>query len=194
MAADADSKAEQVGDSKSLEMVARAGLVAYGLVHLLIGWLAVRIAWSGPAGNSADTSGAMATLAAQPFGKILLWLVALGLVALALWQVSEAIWGHRYRRGVAQAREKVTSGAMAFVYAALGVSAASVALGLGASSSQSEKHATSGVLALPGGRVIVVAAGLVILGIGIAGLVRGYGNRSARRSTRPRCPPPPATL
>ena len=59
------------------------------------------------------------------------------------------------------------------VYVALGASAASVALGSRASSSQSEKHATSGVLALPGGRVIVVAAGLFILGIGIAGLVRG---------------------
>ncbi|MDT7648128.1 MAG: hypothetical protein QOC75_5128 [Pseudonocardiales bacterium] len=173
MTTDADSKAEQVGDSTSLEMVARAGLVAYGLVHLLIGWLAIKIAWSGPAGNSADASGAMATLAAQPFGKILLWLVAIGLVALALWQVSEAIWGHRYRHGVAQAREKFTSGAMALVYVALGVSAASVALGSRASSSQSEKHATSGVLAVPGGRVIVVAAGLFILGIGIAGLVRG---------------------
>jgi hypothetical protein len=173
MATDADSKAEQVGDSTSLEMVARAGLVAYGLVHLLIGWLAIKIAWSGPAGHSADTSGAMATLAAQPFGKILLWLVALGLVALALWQVSEAIWGHRYRRGVARVREKLTSGGMALVYVALGVSAASVALGSGTSSSQSEQQATSGVLALPGGRVIVVAAGLVIIGIGVAGLVSG---------------------
>jgi len=37
-------KAEQAGDSASLELVARAGLVAYGVVHLLIGWLAVRIA------------------------------------------------------------------------------------------------------------------------------------------------------
>ncbi len=47
-AADAEGKAEQVGDSTSLEMVARTGLVAYGLVHLLIGWLALKIAWSAP--------------------------------------------------------------------------------------------------------------------------------------------------
>ncbi len=39
-------KAEQAGDSTSLEVVARAGLIAYGVVHLLIGWLAVQIAWS----------------------------------------------------------------------------------------------------------------------------------------------------
>ena len=112
---------------------ARAGLVAYGLVHLLIGWLALNIAWSGPAGKSADTSGAMDTLAAQPFGRTLLWVVAVGLVALGLWQVSEATWGHRHRRGVARVREKITSAAMALVYFALGVSAVSVALGSGVS-------------------------------------------------------------
>jgi hypothetical protein len=173
MAADGAGKAEQVGDSAALEMVARAGLVAYGLVHLLIGWLALKIAWSGAAGKSADTSGAMTTLAAQPFGKVLLWVVAVGLVALALWQVSETIWAHRYRRGVAWVRGKVISAASVLVYLALGASAVSVALGSGASSSQSEQHTTSGVLALPGGRVIVVGAGLVIIGVGVAGLVKG---------------------
>jgi Domain of Unknown Function (DUF1206) len=53
----ASSKAEQVGDSTSLVFLARAGLFAYGVVHLLIGWLTVRIAWSAPVGKSADTSG-----------------------------------------------------------------------------------------------------------------------------------------
>ncbi|HET9778653.1 MAG TPA: DUF1206 domain-containing protein, partial [Propionibacteriaceae bacterium] len=73
--------------SASLEVLARGGLIAYGVVHLLIGWLALQIAW-GAAGNSADTSGALTTLADQPFGKILLWLVAGGMVALALWQAA----------------------------------------------------------------------------------------------------------
>ena len=39
------SKAEQAGDSASLEWLARGGLVAYGVVHLLVGWLALQIAW-----------------------------------------------------------------------------------------------------------------------------------------------------
>jgi Domain of Unknown Function (DUF1206) len=99
MQTDAGGKAEQVGDSASLELVARAGLIAYGVVHLLIGWLAAQIAWSASESKSADTSGALKTLAAQPFGKVLLWLVAIGLVALALWQASEAIWGYRNREG-----------------------------------------------------------------------------------------------
>jgi hypothetical protein len=104
MPTNASGKAEQVGDSASLELVARAGVIAYGVVHLLIGWLAVQIAWSASAGKSADTSGALRTLADQPFGKVLLWLVAVGLVALALWQASEAIWGYRNRDGARRVR------------------------------------------------------------------------------------------
>ena len=58
-----ESKAEQAGDSTSLEGLARVGLIAYGVVHLLIGWLALQIAWGASASKSADTSGALRTLA-----------------------------------------------------------------------------------------------------------------------------------
>jgi hypothetical protein len=167
-----ESKAEQAGDSTSLEWFARGGLIAYGVVHLLVGWLALQIAWAASPGTSADTSGALQTLAQQPLGKVLLWVVAVGLVALALWQTSEAIWGHPDRdRG--RVRKQVTSGAKAVVYAALAVSAALVALGSGSSSSQSQEQATTGVLAWPGGRVLVVAAGLVIVGVGVASIIKG---------------------
>jgi hypothetical protein len=81
-----------IDDSPLLEGLARVGLVAYGVVHVLIGWLTLKIAWGGTSGRSADISGALTTVADQPFGKVLLWLVAIGMVALALWQVSEAIW------------------------------------------------------------------------------------------------------
>jgi len=83
MATNAGGKAEQAGDSASLEGFARVGLIAYGVVHLIVGWLALQIAWGTSGSNSADSSGALETLADQPFGKILLWLVAVGLVALA---------------------------------------------------------------------------------------------------------------
>ena len=172
MATKADSKAEQAGDSTSLEWLARGGLIAYGVVHLLVGWLALQIAW-GASAKSADTSGALTTLAQQPFGKVLLWVVAVGLVALALWQVSEAVWGYRNRDGAKRVGKQVTSGAKAAVYAALAVSAALVALDSGTSSSQSQEQATTGVLAWPGGRVLVVAAGLAIIAVGVASVIKG---------------------
>ena len=122
---------------------------------------------------SANPAGALRTLADQPFGKLLLCLVAVGLVALALWQASEAIWGYRNRQGARRVRKQVTSGATAVLYAALGVSAASMALGSGGSSAQSRRHATSGVLAWPAGELIVVVAGLVFVGVGVVAVVKG---------------------
>jgi uncharacterized protein DUF1206 len=141
------------------------------------------------ASKSADTSGALKTLADQPFGKILLWLVALGLVALALWQASEVIWGYRNREAAKRVRKQVTSGGMAVIYAGLGVSASLVALGSGSSSSQSQQQATSGVLAWPGGQVIVVVAGLIIIGVGVAGVVKGV-----KTPTSPGACSPPSHL
>ena len=173
MATHAGDKAEQAGDSKALEVLARVGLVAYGVVHLLVGWLALQIAWGLARSDSADTSGAMKTLADQPFGQVLLWLVAVGLVALALWQASEVIWGYRNLEGAERVRKQITSGAKAVIFAALGYSAAAAALGAGSSSAQSQQQATSGVLGWPGGRVIVIVAGLVIIGVGVAAIVKG---------------------
>src|SRR5665647_1268559 len=112
-------KVEQAGNSASLEAVARVGLIAYGVVHLLISWLALQLAWGAAARKSADPSGALRTVADQPVGRILLCLVA-----LALWQASEAIWGYRNREGADRIRKQVTSGAVAMIYAALGVGAA----------------------------------------------------------------------
>ncbi|HEX8927767.1 MAG TPA: DUF1206 domain-containing protein, partial [Actinomycetota bacterium] len=66
--------AGRAGDSDALENLARIGLIAYGLVHLLVAWLAVQLAWGG-GGQPADQSGAMGTLARSPIGKPLLWLL-----------------------------------------------------------------------------------------------------------------------
>lgn len=166
------NKAKQASDSASLELLARIGLIAYGVVHLLIGWLALQIAWSGSQRTSADSSGALKTLAAQPLGKALLWLIVVGLIALALWQVGTAIWGHRNFESAKQTRKRITSAARAAVYALLAYSAASIAQGSGSSSSQSQKQATAGVLDLPGGRIIVVLAGLLIIAVGAVHIVK----------------------
>ena len=62
-------RVDRAGRSDGLEHLARVGLIAYGIVHLLLAWLALQLAWFGSSGQSADQSGAMGTLARQPFGK-----------------------------------------------------------------------------------------------------------------------------
>lgn len=173
MPGSAKSEARKAANSKTLEVLARVGLVAYGLVHLLVGWLALQIAWGGSKQN-ADQSGALKAIAQKPFGSVLLWLVAVGLAALAVWQASEAIWGHT--EGEDQKKRLARKGkaaARAVIYLALGISAARFAIGSGKSSSQSQQNTTQGVLSLPGGRFIVAVAALVIIGVGGALMYRG---------------------
>lgn len=177
MASSGRTKAKQLADSAVLEALARVGLIAYGVVYLLIGWLALQLAWDAGPSKSPDPSGAFRTLAEQPLGNILLWLVAVGLVALGLWRSSELVWGHRNFEGAERMRKRVHSGVWAVVYTGLGARSALVAAGVGIGNSGSQQAATSGVLQWPGGRAIVVAAGLIIIGVGLVEAIRG-----ARRS------------
>ncbi|TFV60489.1 UNVERIFIED_ORG: DUF1206 domain-containing protein [Bacillus sp. AZ43] len=173
--------ARQAGDSDALEHLARIGLLAYGVVHLLVAWLALQLAWGG-GGESADQSGAMSTLAESPVGTPLLWLVAAGLIALAAWQAAEVFrWRSGWSAsGKARRTALFKSGravAKAVVYGAVAVLAIRFATGARSSSSQEQQQTTAGVLGWPGGRWLVLGAGLVILGIGVQHVVKGVTTR-----------------
>jgi len=173
VAASGERKAEQLGNSAALKALARVGLVAYGVVYLLMGGLALQLAWSPGPTKSPDPSGAFRTLAEQPLGNVLLWLVAVGLVALGLWQTSEVVWGHRNVEGAKRVRKQASSGVWALIYSGLGVRSGLVAAGYGAVSSDSPQKATIGVLAWPGGRSVVITTGLVIVIVGLLAAIKG---------------------
>jgi hypothetical protein len=170
--------AREAGDSDTLEHLARIGLIAYGVVHLLVAWLALQMAWGGGNGQPADQSGAMATLARQPLGTPLLWVVAIGMIALAAWQATELL---RWRRGLSASgdlRKRAwwktgKSLAKAIVYGALAVLAIRFATGAGQPSGQEQQQTTAGVLGWPGGRYLVAAAGLVLIAVGVQHVGQG---------------------
>ncbi len=178
IAASVTGKAGRAGNSDALENVARIGLIAYGIVHLLVAWIALQLAWGGGSGHSADQSGAMSTLAQQPFGKPLLWVLALGLVALAIWQAAEIFrwrsgWSASGKQRTRAITKSVKSVAKAIVYLAFALLAAKFAMGSGQSSSQQQQQRTAGVFSIPGGRFIVAIVGLVLIGIGVQHVVKG---------------------
>lgn len=72
----------------------KTGLIARGIVFILSGWFLVQAALRFDPSRARGLSGALDTLAAQPFGPWLLGLVALGLVAFGAYSILEA----RYRR------------------------------------------------------------------------------------------------
>jgi hypothetical protein len=84
--------ATDVVQNSAFERVARAGYVVSGLLHVIIGYLAIRIAL-GTGGGSADQSGALAALAAKPGGIIALWAAVFALVVMALWRLAETAFG-----------------------------------------------------------------------------------------------------
>ncbi len=173
--------ARQAGDSDGLEHLARVGLIAYGVVHVLVAWLALQLAWGG-GGESADQSGAMATLAESPLGTPLLWVIAVGLTALAAWQAAEVL---RWRRGWSATGKARTTAVKksgkaivkAVIYVALAVLAVRFATGGGQSSSQEQQQTTAGVFAWPAGRWLVGAAGLALIAAGAYHVYKGVTKR-----------------
>jgi hypothetical protein len=164
--------ADEAGNSDVLENLARIGLIAYGVVHLLVAWLAIQLAWFHGGGKSADQSGALSTVADSPVGKPLLWLIAVGLIALAAWQAAELLrwrsgWSASGKTRTKALRKSANALVKAAVYIALAVLAIRFATGSGQSSSQQQQDTTAGVLAWPGGQFIVGAAGLVLIGSGV---------------------------
>jgi len=61
-------------------------------MYVLIGILAIEIAF-GNSGKEADQSGALRVLAGTPLGAVLLWLLVAGFIGMALWRLSEALFG-----------------------------------------------------------------------------------------------------
>lgn len=161
-----EGAARSAADHPALEWLARAGFVMSGVVHLLIGWIAVRIA-IGSGGGEASNSGALAQIASAPGGRVLLWAGAVAFVALALWQIVEAILGPE------QTSDRVKAGAKAVVYLVLGFTTARFAAGGSSSDSQTASGTTAGLLGSGPGRIALVVAGLVVIGVGGYHLYKG---------------------
>ncbi len=158
--------------SYALDVAVRIGLVAYGIVHLLIAWLALRLAL-GSSGRSASSKGALHELATTPLGRVSLYVVAGGLLALAVWQLIEALGGHRDAEGGKRLLKRVTSVAKVVIYGGLGVSAFKTAIGSG-SGGGGTQGTTSKLMSMPGGPVIVAAVGLVVLVVAGFLVYRGW--------------------
>ncbi len=173
----AEQTARDVHASDTLEHVNRFGLLAFGVVHLVLGWLAVQLAF-GDREGSTSTSGAVQQLAEQPMGIVLVWLVAIGMVLYSLIQLVEAAIGRRDDDGTKRTLKRAISAGKAVVYGVIAFSALKVALGKGSGGGeQSTDSMTGKIMDLPGGQVLVGLIGLGILVTGGALVVKGVTDR-----------------
>ncbi len=162
--------AREAEQSAPLRAMARGGYAASGLVHILIGVIALVVAFGGRA--AADQSGALMAIAGFPLGFVALWVIAIALCALGVWQFLEGVlassatddaqdiakmWGRR-----------IGAWGQAAIFIGLGLIAGSVALGAQIDTEQAVENASRGLLSIPGGPIVLVLVGL---GIGIGGIV-----------------------
>lgn len=156
-----------------MRVLGRAGMVCYGVVHLLVGYLALRVAL-GDHSEQADHRGALAEVGSGGAGKVVLWVLAVGLFAYAAWQFLLAAKSFQWvpREGK-RTRKRIAAGARAVIGISLGITAARLASGSGggASGNQQQKSWTGQLLSLPAGRLLVGAVALVVIGVAVA-LVR----------------------
>lgn len=172
-AGSANQSAKDVARSRPVKIGARVGILAYGVTHLLIAGLALQVAF-GQSGEKADQSGAFQALAQQPFGRVLLWVLVIGFVAVALWRLELTIWGYSYVSDRAKfIRKRVTSGVKVVIFAVLAFLAGGIAAG-GGGGSGGQQSATADVFGLPGGQFIVGVIGIVVLAVGVVKVVEGW--------------------
>lgn len=156
------SRAARSGPVISL---ARAGFLARGIMYIVIGWIALRVAF-GKTGQQADRTGALHELSSTPLGKLALWVLVVGFFGMALWRLSEAVYGTRVDGRKTSAR--LMSLGRAVLYAVLGYGVLKYALGAGAPQSTNKQSVdlTASVLKDPGGQAAVIVIGLVFIGAG----------------------------
>ncbi len=171
MSVDAANVGRRADDSKFLDHAVRVGLIAYGVVHLLIAWVAIQLAFGNDAG-SASSKGALSQLAKTPLGGVLLYVVAAGFAALVVWQLIEALVGHRDQEGKKRVFKRLGSGLKVIIYGGLGLSALKIAMG-GGSSSGGTDTMTAKVMSMPGGQLLVGVVGLAVLGFALRLIFRG---------------------
>ncbi len=167
-----EQKARKVNDNPWFERGVRVGLIGYGIVHLLIGWLALQLAF-GDRSGSPDQQGALQQIAQESYGDALLWTIGIGLLFMAVWQVFEALWGHTSRDEPKRTIKRVGSAGKVVIYAIVGISSIKFAMEAQSGGKSSTDSMTADLMKQTAGQWLVAAVGIVIIVVGVMQVKRG---------------------
>jgi hypothetical protein len=179
---------EEASDTKALDVVARSGFAVMALLHMIVGSIAVALAFGQP--GQAEATGAIEQLAANPWGPAVLWSCVVACTGLALWQLSEATLRARRLPRAKRLGKLISSGFLFLAYGSVGLSFAGFAVGLRSDSGDTTRDFSTAVLNTPVGLPLLVAVGLTVMGVGVyfvvKGLRRGFKKELSRFEGRRR--------
>lgn len=164
---DVTAASRRAGDHPALESTARVGYLVNGVLHIVIGVIAVQLALGGK-GSSADQSGALGAMSDNALGMVLLWVAVVAWLGLAVWQVTEAVSGGW------DTSDRLKAAGKAVVYLVLSWTAFRFASGSGSSSKKQSTDFTASLMKQPAGQWLVAAVGLVVVGVGVYHVVKGW--------------------
>lgn len=175
---------EHVAQSTWVERSGRFGLATKGFSYILVAVIALKVAVGG-GGQTESREGALKTLADEPFGWLLLVLVAIGFGSYAIWRFAVAIFDREGEgddpKGIGKRLGDFGKGVL---YAGLAAITFSIVVGAGAGGgSGQENEATAALLDLPLGRWLVGAIGVAIIGAGLFNAYRALSG-SFRKELR----------
>jgi type IV secretory pathway VirB2 component (pilin) len=167
----AAANARSTAGSDALSALARWGLAARATNYVLVGVLAIALA-SGKRSGETDQQGALEELTRHTGGTVLLWIIAVGLAAYALWRFSEVAFGVAGEGS--KAAPRVQSLVRAIVYSVLAANAVGIALHSDTGSqSGKQQNWTARIMQHAGGRWLVAAFGVGLAVFGVALVVTG---------------------
>jgi hypothetical protein len=166
---------KRVAANPGLELLERLGYVVRGVLYIVMGVLALRMALAKPGGQAVSLTGSVVVLVSNQFGRLLLLVIVIGLAAYSVWGLVRAIFDPLHRGSDPSgymARLGFLSSAV--TYAVIALFGVKLLLGSGGGSTDSTRKWISSVLAHPEGGLVTVLIGLVLLGIGIGQFVEAY--------------------
>ncbi|HEY5557357.1 DUF1206 domain-containing protein [Acetobacterium sp.] len=172
--------------NKTFETLARLGYAARGIIYFVIGLLAVLLA-VGYGGKTTDQQGAISVIGTQPAGRILLWLVLIGLVCYSLWGLIRVIFnpfhqGHDAKGFAVRIGYLVSAAAYGLLviptYAL--ISGGAQPAQSGAQQGQIQQY-TAQILVIPFGQLLVGIMGIILILVGLMQFFQGLSSGFDRR-------------
>ena len=180
--ADITSLFSDESKEKWFEKFARFGLVSKGVVYCLMGILSVLAAF-GLSREKGDKAEAFKLIYGQPFGQVLLVIIALGLLGYVMLRFFQAFKDIDNKgtdmKGIF---DRIGYTLSAVLYLGIGVYALKlVFVGSGGGEGDSRQFVVSKVLEYPGGQYVVGISGAIVIGMGIYQIVRGVTGKFMKR-------------